>query len=48
MHNHKVLDKLDLVMQYMFQLTSRPQKLMRRVVDISRYRSELVNAVVLH
>ena len=42
MPDHKVLDKLDLVMHYIFQQTYRLQKLMRTVVDISRYRSERV------
>jgi hypothetical protein len=47
MPDHKVLDKLDLVVHYIFQQTYRLQKLMRTGVDISRYRSERVNAAVL-
>ena len=47
MPDHKVLDKLDLVVHYIFQQTYRLQKLMRTVVDTSRYRSERVNAAVL-
>lgn len=47
MHKHKVLDELDSVMHYMFHRTYRLQKPMKTVVDISRYRSERLNAAVL-
>lgn len=47
MPNHKVLDTLNLVIHYIFQRTYRLQKLMRTVVDISRYRSKRGNAAVL-